>query len=416
MKMNQKLNEIYNSKLFWMIFSLLASVLLWAYITSIDSNEQSWTYRGIPVVFSGEDVLEDRGLIISDVDVSSVTVTITGNRRELGKFTATDLAAVVNVSNISQPNENSRAYEIQFPNGVNHKNFTITYYPENINFTVEKETSKVVEVRGMFNGSSAEGYVVESGAMKFEPSTLTIYGTAEELAKISYARVTIDGDNIDRTIHENRPYTYMNANDEEVTVKNVSSDVDTVATTLPVNMLKELELSVDILPGGGANVNNCKVKISPEKITLSGDSEELSTMNKLTIGTIDLSDYDEDTELTFPLELGDGVQCVTGETEVKVTLKFSGLSKETFEVSDLRYINCAKGTKASIVNKTLNVAIRAPKETLDKISADDIRVVADLTDYKSMTGYVTVPVKIYIDGVTGAGAVGDYTVTINLTS
>ena len=43
MKMNQKLNEIYNSKLFWMIFSLLASVLLWAYITSIDSNEQSWT-------------------------------------------------------------------------------------------------------------------------------------------------------------------------------------------------------------------------------------------------------------------------------------------------------------------------------------------------------------------------------------
>ena len=116
------------------------------------------------------------------------------------------------------------------------------------------------------------------------------------------------------------------------------------------------------------------------------------------------------------MELGDGVQCVTGETEVKVTLKFSGLSKETFEVSDLRYINCAKGTKASIVNKTLNVAIRAPKETLDKISADDIRVVADLTDYKSMTGYVTVPVKIYIDGVTGAGAVGDYTVTVNLTS
>ena len=60
--------------------------------------------------------------------------------------------------------------------------------------------------------------------------------------------------------------------------------------------------------------------------------------------------------------------------------------------------------------------IRSTRETLDKISADDIRVVADLADFGTMTGYVTVPVKIYIDGVTGAGAVGDYSVTVNLTS
>ena len=43
-------------------------------------------------------------------------------------------------------------------------------------------------------------------------------------------------------------------------------------------------------------------------------------------------------------------------------------------------------------------------------------MIADLADYGTMTGYVTVPVKIYVDGVTGAGAVGEYSVTVNLTS
>lgn len=414
--MNQKLKNIYDSKWFWMIVSLAVSIMMWAYVTSINGDEQDRTFRGIPVVFSGEDVLEERGLVISYVDVSSVTVSITGSQRELAKFTASDLEAVVNVSNISQPNENSRAYEIRFPDGVNHKNFSITYYPENINFTVEKETSKVVEVQGMFSGSSAEGYVVESGAMTFEPSTITVYGTASELAKISYARVTIDGENINSTIHEDLPYVFMNAGDEEVTTNNVTADVDMISTTLPVNMLKEVELSVDVLPGGGANSRNCEIRISPEKITLSGDTEELSTMNKLTVGTIELGDYPEDFDITFPLTLSEGVQCVTGETEVTVSVKFKNLETRTFEVSDLRFINRTEGLKAGIVNKTLSVTIRAPKETLDKISADDIRVVADLEDYNSMTGYVTVPVSIYIDGVTGAGAVGDYSVTVNLTS
>ena len=61
-----------------------------------------------------------------------------------------------------------------------------------------------------------------------------------------------------------------------------------------------------------------------------------------------------------------------------------------------------------------SATIRAPQETLDKINADNIRVVADMTDYTTASGTVKVPAKVYIDGVTGAGAVGDYTLTINI--
>ena len=39
-----------------------------------------------------------------------------------------------------------------------------------------------------------------------------------------------------------------------------------------------------------------------------------------------------------------------------------------------------------------------------------------MTDYTTASGHVKVPAKVYIDGVTGAGAVGDYTLTISITS
>jgi YbbR domain-containing protein len=208
----------------------------------------------------------------------------------------------------------------------------------------------------------------------------------------------------------------VNADGEEVEATHVTADVDVVNVTVPVSVLKELEVSVDILSGGGAHAWDCDIDIRPKRVTLSGTVEELAVMDRLNVGSINLAEHAEDFEMTFPIELDEGIECVTGETEVRVSVRFKDLVIQDFEVTDLRYINCADTIRASIVNKTLPVTIRAEEATMAKITAGDIRVIADLADYGTMTGYVTVPVKIYVDGVTGAGAVGEYSVTVNLTS
>ncbi len=414
---NLTLKTFSDSKYFWMAMSLLVSFLLWVYITSTEETIQQQTYTGIPVVFTGEDsIRQTRGLIVSEVDTSSVEVKIAGNRRSLGQFSRGDLQATIDVSKLTQEGEMRWVYNLTFPSGVDTSGFTYEYYPETINFTVEKEASKTVPVKGSFSGSFDEGYVANSDAMMFQPSTVTIYGTEAELAKIDHVSVTMNGEKIKSTITQNIPYQFMNELDEEVQASHVRSDVESIVTTLTVNTIKELPLSLNILYTGGATQENCEVKISPKQVTLSGDADELSKMTKLQIGTIDLSDYAEDTELTIPIELGDGVQCLSGETEVKVTIKFKDLKTKTFDVSDLQCINVKNGYEARIVTKKLSVLIRADEETMDKISAENISAVADLTDYHEASGVVKVPVKIYIDGVTGAGAVGDYNLTINLTS
>ena len=69
------LKNIYNSDYFWIVLSVIASFMLWTYITSVEETVQQKTYSGIPVVFTGEETIRDsRGLIISEIDTTSVRV------------------------------------------------------------------------------------------------------------------------------------------------------------------------------------------------------------------------------------------------------------------------------------------------------------------------------------------------------
>lgn len=50
------MKKIYNSKAFWMIVSLLASLAIWVYVTSVETDESKTTFRGVKVELVGEDI------------------------------------------------------------------------------------------------------------------------------------------------------------------------------------------------------------------------------------------------------------------------------------------------------------------------------------------------------------------------
>ena len=49
-----------------------------------------------------------------------------------------------------------------------------------------------------------------------------------------------------------------------------------------------------------------------------------------------------------------------------------------------------------------------------KIKAENIRAVADLTDFKDSTGSYMPYAKIYVDGVTDVGAIGEYAISVEI--
>lgn len=408
------MRSLYNNKIFWMVVSLLVSLAIWVYITSVDSDEYKRSFPGVRVEITGEDVLrQSKGLVITDLDTNSITVQLIGPRRIIGSLDASDLVAQVDVSKLSQAAYTSLQYTIRYPEKTDTTSVReLRKTPETVNFMVSAQTSKIIQVRGSFEGRPAEGYTAEIPV--FEPSTITISGPEAYIKNVSYAWVTFGKDNIDTTYSEETGFTLMSENGEACSTAGISCSTDVVTATLPLLAIKEVPLSVDIIDGAGATAANTKIKIEPSSVTLAGDSAILAGINKLTVATIDLTDFGLSFSDSFTIPINDEIRNLTGVTEATVTVEVVGLETRNFTVKNISCVNVTEGYQADIISESISVILRGPAEQLDKIKNENLRAVADLIDYKGSTGAYMPEVKIYVDGFTDVGAIGDNSISIEI--
>lgn len=409
------LRKLSNSRILWMIISILASLTIWIYVTSGETEAFKTTFRNVQIEIVGEDSLRaSRGLILTDLNTSSVTVEVVGPRRMLAPLDSDDLVAVVDVSKLTRASYTTLKYDIVYPSTVDERYISEEKKsPEYVNFNISLLTDKTIPVRGGFEGRSADGYTAETPV--FEPSTITVTGPEAYLKDISYAWVTF-GQNVivDSSYSIETNFTLMNEDGDAVSTEYLTLSQDTIRATLPILQVKNVPLEVDVIEGAGASKANTKISIEPNTVTLAGDSSILSGMNKIVLDTIDLTDFSSTLTETYPIAINNELRNVTGVTEAKVTLEVVGLETRSFRVSNLSYINSADGTNVEILTEGLDVQIRGTAEQLDLIKAESIRAVADLTDFKDSTGSYMPTVKIYVDGVTDVGAIGTYTISVEI--
>ena len=415
MKRTETLNKLLNNRVTWIIVSLLISFFVWAYLAESDTTTFNQTFYNVPVVFQGADALRTtKGLIITDPEVDSVTVQVRGSRASIGSLHASELQAIVDVSGISQARETELTYSIAFPDRINRSDISVvSRTPETISFTVAAESTKTVEVKGVFTGSIADGYMAD--AVVVEPSTITLYGPESELSDINEACVYLDRENVSATVGPLKTdYVLLNANGEEITPANVVSDTKAVSVTLPILMQKELKLTVNLIEGGGATADDCVVTVEPEKIQVIGDTSALQQLNQLVVGTVNLSEFANSYENTFTIPLDNALRNQSGVSEATVKVTVNGLDTKRVTTKNITVTNAASGMNVSVATTSLAVTVRAKSDVLQNIEADNVRVVVDLTDYADTIGAVSVPAKIYIDGFDNAGAVGVYSISITI--
>ena len=414
MSTRSRMKKIYNSKAFWMIVSLLASLAIWVYVTSVETDESKTTFRGVKVELVGEDILRDsKNLVVTDMDTSTVTVEVVGPRRIIGSLSSDQLVAQVDVSKLSRAAYTSQQYTIVYPDGTDTSKLSENRRtPETINFMVSAQTSKSIQVRGSFDGSLAEGYTAEMPV--FEPSTITITGSEAYLKDVEYAWVTFSKENVDSTYSVETGFTLMDANNEPCSTTGISFSTDVVTATLPLLTLKEVNLDVNIIEGAGATKANTKITIDPVSVTLAGDSSLLAGMNKIILATIDLTDFSSTFTETYTIPIDNELKNTTGVTKATVTVEIVGLETKTFRVTNFSCINATEGYEADIITESKEITLRGTPEALAQIKDENIRAVADLTDYKESTGTYMPQVRVYVDGFADVGAIGENTISIEI--
>lgn len=419
-KMVEKNSKKFNGrKLALVLLALLLSVIFWVYVTNQEGQEQDFTYSGVKVVLEGEANMRDsRGLIITSIDTTSMRVTVTGSPRVLAKLTAADITAVLDLSTITRTGNYSHAPKITYSSDFSASELTAKFSGHGtVNFYVDKLSTQTVEVKGINNGSTAEGFSAEP--LEFSPATVKISGPETSLAKVDHAWIEVNREDVDSTLSYESSFVLRDKENNIIEDDSITLESDTVAVTLPVIAIKEVDLLVATIPGAGAGEENVIKTFDPvSKITLSGDAEVLEGVNSILLDTIDLSKVDGTYSETYTIVIPNDTEIIGNTREVTVTFEIVGLDTKRVNIpsENLSFINMTDGYTAEIMDAALNnVTLRGLTEALASVSAENVRAVADLAEYGTATGIFAVPVKIYVDGSTGVGAIGEYKLYISIT-
>ena len=230
------------------------------------------------------------------------------------------------------------------------------------------------------------------------------------IEKIAAAKIEVDLTGRMESITESLPFTLCDAKDQPVDAELVTANVSGVDLTLKIQKVKELQLIVNVIDGGGADKEN--VTISHQSIQIAGNDNLLEGFDSLELGTVNLAEILEDTVLTFPVKLPEGVTNESGVPEITVTVEVSKLAVKNVKVTGIEAINVPDGLMAELITQRLDIQIRGPKKAVESI--DESKIVAKVDFTEAQVGMATVKAQIVIE-TENVGAVGIYNVTANLT-
>ena len=377
------------NKIYSMILSVMVAFGLWLYVVNNVSSEMDATFNNIPVVREGEAVLKERNLMVTGLSHEFVSLNLFGSRDDLNKVDSSNTSVKIDLSNIQEPGERiPLTYVPSYPVDISAGALEVREKsPAEIYVSVDYRRTFEVPVQVKWTGNRSEKYIYDTENYTLDNTVLTITGPAEVADQIAQAVIEVDLTNRVESISESFRYTLCDIDGNPVDAHRITTNVEEVRLDAQIQRIKEVDLVVDIVYGGGATADNTTVKLEPEVIRVSGGEAVLAELgDSYTVCTLNLADIERSTkDLKYTLALPEGVTNQTGVSEVTVSVLFTGLKTREFTISNFQLVNVPEGMVAEIINATLTIKVRGPEAELQALKEKDITAVVDFTNAESGT-------------------------------
>lgn len=414
------------NKILLLLLSIVIAFAMWMYVITVVSPESEDTFYNVPVVLQGEAVLEDRSLMLIMDERPTVNLTLTGNRSDLNKLNSSNITVTAEISRIYEAGKQKLQYNVSFPGDVAAGAVTVkSRDPGSLTLDVErrikdKPVDVVIESKGTV---PASGFKVVETSLDREQIMIT--GPAPVVEKIAMARIDVNYTGRNKSFGEDFFITLCDEDGEPVDSKWVEVDYSSVYLTAMVHKEKTVPLDIKVIDGGGATRDTSEITLSVQEITVSGPAEDMKKFEetlvdgKLIVGTVDLAQYTEDTTLPpFEITLPEGIRLGDEVTSVTVDLKFPNLTVMEMLMQQVELINIPEGVRATVqpYRFEMLVYIRGPKDKMEKLLREDVKIVVDLTGAKPSDTVSTFAATVVVESeeVPTAGAIGQYPVAVDV--
>ena len=401
------------NKLIAVLISAVVAFGLWLYVVTVVSPESEKTYYDIPVVLQNKDILSERGLMIVSEE-PKVTLALRSDRTILNDLNESNINVIASVANIEKSGIHTLTYTVAYPGNVPPNSVSVqSSSTDLITLEVENRVRKTVPVVIDFGGTTVpEGYIADLKNANLDYPTIELTGPESVVSKIEQAVTEkIDLGSQTKTLVGEYTYSLCDKQGDPVNAEKVTVNAEKINLMLKVQKVKQINLKLEIVPGGGATEQN--VTYDPMQIEVSGSDTLLESLDTLIVGKVDLGEILKDQTLTFPIVLPEGVDNLTGVDTVTAEVKLTGLATQTFNVTSIVAVNVPAGMQADMITKALPVTVRGPAEMIQAMKAEDLSVTVDFSGAQAGTARVQAQVVISAN-FPGVGAVSAYQVSAKL--
>lgn len=392
------------------IMSILVGILVWLLVVNVDNPIKTRT-----IIIPGENVEvinkayvdSDNKMVMQDDNPDPVRVSVTAERKNLARLTASDISVVADL----QQAGNLDTKPVMVPiaascSGVSADNIKVT--PQYLEVRLEEKASQDFLVNANY-GTSTPGKGYEVGTQTASPEKVRITGPKSLINKIDKVNATVNVDGKTKDVTEDVNLQIIDKNQDSLTDgKMAYLTIDNPKVTVTTKFWK-IRTGVKLRAGytgeaaDGYQVDS--VTTVPDTISIAGTDEALEKLrledNTLWISGdgVDISGEKGDMEKKVSLKdvLPEDTKLTSGASEdVLVRVSILPVGSRTFSLpaNEIEVDNKPSDLQFAFDTDSISVKVKAVDGDIDEFDVSDIKASIDL-DGKTEGSYeVPVTVKL----------------------
>ncbi len=388
-----KLKKFFSGKNFPLrIVSLLCALLLWFYVSEVESPTSEKTFEGISVTIKNKDILlsETELSIISDA-LFDANIVLSGKKSTLNKVDYEDIEASVDLSGINEAGLYELSINVVPPSNTS----VVSVNPKYITLSVDKTTAASFDIECDISYSNLPsnyslGECIVSDSQSKTITSVTVSGPATVIEKIDKVVAKVDFGSISSSVEAKTDLILLDYYGGEVPSESVRLSVPSVKVTQPVYITKTLPLKVSQAHSTFSN-EQISFSITPSRVEVKGDPKILEELDAIQLDAINERTIGETliTTVNSLIKLPEGVELVTQQNTATITARLKDVTCHQLDVSadDIKIINLPNNLEIEFYD--IDSKIIVINSTNKDITLNDLSLSVDLSTY-STSGLYTV--------------------------
>ena len=424
-KLKKRNSSVNRSSIITFVVSAVLAVIIWLVLSLTAFPEMTLSLKEVPIDFSITNSYADNsGLSIMSRSDEAANVRIKGLRYQIGEYTSEDIHIGLNLDSVRAPGKYDLALVVT---SVNGDEIEVEIEPKTVNVEFDKMTTKTFSVEDgtltadISNLTAADGYMIATDEITIEPSSVELYGPQDYIEQITSCSVSVNNAyTAIKTINTDKTSLNVYNGTTVITTDRVASEPISFTLNVPVYMVKELPLAIDIDPPFESfNLSSLDgaVRIEPESIIVKSMDDRIKKLEKLTLdGSISLKDITVGTAFAWRIPDKSYYTNISGTDQALISFDLEGYSTKKFRInnSQVRVINIEPGYRVSVETNRLNVTVVGPADVLEEIDASDIVAQIDYMEHAFTTGLNMREATIYLPQYDNCWVYGSHQIMLNV--